>query len=110
MSTYGLYVGNASDPNFQWDSDTEILLPETVLNLGLYDGVHHFCEVSDVLKHPDFGGKPLDWGSWGALVDKEGIRRFLLCFPQYKDWMQHNLRKINGLPDEGRYVIVAYEY
>lgn len=114
MSTYGLYVGNPDDPKFHWDSEKDTLLPEDICNLGLTwnndNGVHHFCEARDVLEHRDFGGKPLDWGSYGAMVDKDGIRQFLQRFPQYPNWVQHNLLKLDELPDKNRYVIVAYEY
>lgn len=77
MSFYNLYVGDATDPKFQWDgADFSYNTPKTILDLGGI-GLTGCVEARILLKSPKYGGKVLDWGSCGARLTKERIIELL---------------------------------
>ncbi len=77
MSFYNLYVGDASDPKFNWEGgDFSYNIPKILLDLGGI-GLTGCVEARILLESDKYGGKVLDWGSSGARLTKARIIEFL---------------------------------
>lgn len=109
MSFYNLYVGDASDPKFQWDGgDFSYNIPKVILDLGGI-GLMGCVEARSLLEGPKYGGKVLDWGSSGARLTKERIIEFLNDFNGPLITGNPVLSRIQALEDEREYILFACE-
>jgi hypothetical protein len=109
MSFYNLYIGDASDPKFQWDGgDYSGNIPKIILNLGGI-GLTGCASARNLLEDPKYGGKVLDWGSSGARLTKARIIEFLHEFEGPLVTGNPTLARIQSLEDNREYILFACE-
>jgi hypothetical protein len=109
MSFYNLYVGDASDPKFQWEGgDFSYNIPKIILDLGGI-GLMGCVEARILLESAKYGGKVLDWGSSGARLTKARIIEFLNEFDQPRIASGKASQGIHALEDDKDYILFACE-
>jgi hypothetical protein len=109
MSFYNLYVGDASDPKFQWDDgDHGGNIPKIILDLGSI-GLVGCMDAMNLLEDAKYGGKVLDWGSSGARLTKARIIEFLNDFKGGYATCKPDLSRIDALEDDREYILFACE-
>ena len=109
MSFYNLYVGDASDPKFNWEGGNHSYnIPEILLDLGGI-GLTGCVEARLLLESPKYGGKVLDWGSSGARLSKARIIEFLQEFNGPLITGGSLLARIQALEDDREYILFASE-
>lgn len=123
MSYYSVYIGYM-DNTFDWDKgDWSGNTPNR--RSPFFPPATPFDKVIDKIDSGEFEGKQLDWGAWGAKVNKEQIVNFIkesygdssghnwkrnqVAFPHLIEQMDELISFINTLDDTSIYVIIASE-
>jgi hypothetical protein len=109
MSFYNLYVGDASDPKFQWEvGDFSYYIPKIFLDLGGI-GLTGCVEALILLESPKYGGKVLDWGSSGSRLTMDRIIEFLHEFNGLLITGCPVYARIRALKADQEYILFACE-
>lgn len=112
MSFYNLYVGDASDPKFNWDGgDFSGNIPAVMLDLGGL-GLFGCAAARNMLESPRYGGRVLDWGASGARLNKAQILEFVSDYfksGNYCTLSVQKLQRIQTLADDRDYILFACE-
>jgi hypothetical protein len=109
MSSYNLYVGDASDPRFHWDGgDYSGNIPEIIMELSSL-GLPGCARARNLLESPKYGGRVLDWGASGARMNKARIVEFLAELSGVEQRCTTPRDDLNALEEDREYILFACE-
>jgi len=108
MSFINLYIGDAEDPKFQWEGGSYTAnIPKILVEFPIIT-FRGWSKAIDLLKNL-YGGKTLDWGASGALMNKANIAACLALLDEGDWWVKASLEKLKVLEDGKIYVLFACE-